>query len=74
LCLDAGHTCGIADLTLTKKVELERKELLVKVKRDAEWGLDAFLSNTNITEGMSTCNSVFEIVCKVFFSGDKNTH
>lgn len=51
--LDAGHSCGIADLTLTKKVEIERKELLVKVKRDAEWGLDAFLSNTNITEGVS---------------------
>ena len=48
---DAGHTCGIADLTLTKSAEAERRKLLEKVKTDAEWGLDAFLSNTSVTDG-----------------------
>ena len=28
---DAGHSCGIGDLTLTAKVELERSKLLTKV-------------------------------------------
>ena len=49
--VDAGHSCGIADLTLTVSAEAERKKLLEKVKTDAQWGLDAFLSNTSVAEG-----------------------
>ena len=59
---DAGHTCGIADLTLTKSAEAERRKLLEKVKTDAEWGLDAFLSNTSVTDGKWKWYSVVVIV------------
>ena len=51
LLLDAGHTCGIADLTLTSSAEAQRKKLLEKVKTDTQYGLDAFLSNTSVIEG-----------------------
>ena len=47
----AGHTCGIADLTLTRSAEEERRRLLEKVKTDAQYGLDAFLSNASVAEG-----------------------
>ena len=49
----AGHTCGIADLTLTRSAEEERRRLLEKVKTDAQYGLDAFLSNASVAEGMA---------------------
>jgi DNA-directed RNA polymerase I subunit RPA1 len=41
---DAGHSCGIADLTLTKKAESERAKLLRKTINDADWGLQGFLT------------------------------
>lgn len=40
---DAGHTCGIEDLTLTAAADAHRRELLQKVIADTEDGLVGFL-------------------------------
>ena len=45
--VDAGHSCGIADLTLTVSAEAERKKLLEKVKTDAQESQFSFLRDTD---------------------------
>eukprot|EP00599_Poterioochromonas_sp_BG-1_P015385 CAMPEP_0173163672 /NCGR_PEP_ID=MMETSP1105-20130129/20063_1 /TAXON_ID=2985 /ORGANISM="Ochromonas sp., Strain BG-1" /LENGTH=1735 /DNA_ID=CAMNT_0014083779 /DNA_START=216 /DNA_END=5426 /DNA_ORIENTATION=- len=40
---DAGLSCGIQDLVLNEKAELERNQLLKKLEKDAEKGLENFL-------------------------------
>ena len=47
----AGHTCGIADLTLSKSADKERHRLLRKVLVDSEKGLAEFIGgNTPIIQ------------------------
>jgi DNA-directed RNA polymerase I subunit RPA1 len=42
----AGHTCGIADLTLSPAADVERQRLLRKVACDSERGLAEFITGT----------------------------
>jgi DNA-directed RNA polymerase I subunit RPA1 len=42
---NAGHTCGIEDLTLTEKADAERRALLKRVSIEAEHGLANFLDS-----------------------------
>ena len=42
---NAGHTCGIEDLTLTSSADEERRALLKKVAVEAQHGLANFLAN-----------------------------
>lgn len=46
---NAGHTCGIEDLTLTEKADAERRALLTRVSIEAEHGLANFLDNKEQT-------------------------
>jgi DNA-directed RNA polymerase I subunit RPA1 len=42
---DAGHSCGIEDLTLSAKADRDRNRLLGKVNQDAAFGLESFLTS-----------------------------
>ena len=48
---NAGHTCGIEDLTLTATADRERAALLQVVSIEAEHGLQAFLDNVEPESG-----------------------
>ena len=51
---DAGHSCGVEDLTLTLKADDERRKLLKKVNYDAAKGIVGYTSGAeNISDAVS---------------------
>ncbi len=50
----AGHSCGIADLTLSEPADVERQRLLLKVKADSERELASFIGSVSASSNTST--------------------
>ena len=57
----AGHSCGIEDLTLRDRADRERCELLLKVERDCQKGLSAFLEGRSVQEAVASADTAKEI-------------
>eukprot|EP01035_Chromulina_nebulosa_P018336 gene18336-24027_t len=51
---DCGHSCGIDDLVLTMKCDLERKQLLNKVENEAIIGLYNQYCSTNVIQQINS--------------------